>query len=116
LSDLFPEITTELQTVGDAGAAILRELKRHEAVILGASAVSSGAPLGPVPSLIMQRNDVTALIVRTKEPFREPLAPTRQADLPVLVQVEKWFAENTFHNKEFSDIGRLIDLKRKQGL
>ncbi len=116
LSDTFPEITTELQTVGEAGAAIMRELKDHQAVILGASAVSSGPPVGPVASLILQRKDVTALIVRTKEPFRLPLAPERQTELPVLVRVEKWFAENTFHNREFSDIGRLIDLKRKQGL
>lgn len=116
LSDTFPEITTELQTVGEARAAIMRELKDHQAVILGASAVSSGPPVGPVASLILQRKDVTALIVRTKEPFHLPVAPERQTELPVLVRVEKWFAENTFHNREFSDIGRLIDLKRKQGL
>ena len=116
LSDTFPEITTELQTVGEAGAAIMRELKDHQAVILGASAVSSGPPVGPVASLILQRKDVTALIVRTKEPFRLPLAPARQTELPVLVRVEKWFAENTFHSREFSDIGRLIDLKRKHDL
>ena len=116
LSDTFPEITMELQTVGEAGAAILRELKDHQAVILGASAAAGGPPVGPVASLILQRKDVTALIVRTKEPFRLPLAPARHTELPVLVRVEKWFAENTFHNQEFSDIGRLIDLKHKQGL
>jgi glucosyl-3-phosphoglycerate synthase len=116
LSDTFPEITTELQIVGDAGAAILRELKDHQAVILGASAASEGTPLGLVATLILQRKDVTTLVVKTKEPFRLPLAPARRAELPVLIRVEKWFAENTFHNREFSDIARLIDLKRKQGL
>jgi len=116
LSDTFPQITTELQTVGEAGPAIMRELKDHQAVILGASAVAEGPTLGPVASLILQRKDITALIVRTKEPFRLPLAPARQPELPVLVRVEKWFAENTFHSREFSDVGRLIDLKRKQGL
>ncbi|MCL5074753.1 MAG: glucosyl-3-phosphoglycerate synthase [Chloroflexi bacterium] len=30
--------------------------------------------------------------------------------------VDKWFAENTFHSREFSDISRLIELKQKQGL
>jgi hypothetical protein len=33
-----------------------------------------------------------------------------------LIKVEKWFAENTFHHREFADIGRLIDLKRKNGV
>jgi len=30
--------------------------------------------------------------------------------------VDKWFAENSFHAAEFSDIGRLVELKQKQGL
>ncbi len=30
--------------------------------------------------------------------------------------VDKWFAENTFHAEEFSDLSRLIDIKRKRGL
>lgn len=116
LSDTFPEITKELQIVGDAGAAILRELKDHQAVILGASAASDGSSIGLVATLILQRKDVTTLVVKTKEPFRLPLAPARQAGLPVLVRVEKWFAENTFHSREFADINRLIDFKRRQGL
>jgi nucleotide-binding universal stress UspA family protein len=116
LSDAFPEITTELQIVGDAGAAILRELKEHQAVILGASGAADGPPIGLVASLILQRKDVTTLIVKTKEPFRLPLAPARQAELPVLVRVEKWFAESTFHSREFADVSKLVDLKRRQGV
>jgi glucosyl-3-phosphoglycerate synthase len=30
--------------------------------------------------------------------------------------VDKWFAENTFHADEFSDLGRLVDIKRKSGV
>lgn len=116
LSDAFPEITTELQIVGDAGTAILRELREHQAVILGASAATDGSSIGLVATLILQRKDVTALIVKTKEPFRLPLAPVRRSNLPVLVRVEKWFAENSFNYREFSDIARLIELKKKQGV
>ncbi len=29
--------------------------------------------------------------------------------------LEKWFRENTFHNSEFSDLKRLVRLKKKQG-
>ena len=115
LSDTFPEITAELQIVGDAGTAILRALKEHQAVILGASAVPDGSPIGIVASLILQRNDITTVVVKTKEPFRMPIAPVR-SNLPVLVRVEKWSAENTFHSREFSDIGRLVDLKKRQEL
>jgi nucleotide-binding universal stress UspA family protein len=114
LSDSFPEITTELQIVGDAGAAILRELRNHQAVILGASAAQEGSPIGLVATIILQRKDVTTLVVKTKEPFRLPASPVQRTGLPVLVQVEKWFAENTFHSREFSDVARLVELKRKQ--
>ena len=115
LSDTFPEITAELQIVGDAGTAILRALKEHQAVILGASAVPDGSPIGIVASLILQRGDITTVLVKTKEPFRLPIAPVR-SNLPVLVRVEKWSAENTFHSREFADIGRLVDLKKRQEL
>jgi glucosyl-3-phosphoglycerate synthase len=30
--------------------------------------------------------------------------------------VDKWFAENTFHSREFRDIPRLVKLKRQQGV
>ncbi|HKG21282.1 MAG TPA: glycosyltransferase, partial [Blastocatellia bacterium] len=116
LSDAFPEITTELQIVEDAGTAILRELRDHQAVILGASAASDGSFIGLVATLILQRKDVTALVVKTKEPFRLPLTPVRRSHLPVLVRVEKWFAENSFSYREFSDIARLVELKKKQGV
>jgi glucosyl-3-phosphoglycerate synthase len=116
LSDKFAEITTELQIVGDAGAAILRELRNHQAVILGASAVQDGSAIGLVATIILQRKDVTTLVVKTKEPFRLPSKPVRRTGMPVLVQVEKWFAENTFHSSEFSDVARLVELKRRQDL
>ncbi len=44
-------------------------------------------------------------------------APTplvRQGDLSAVV--DRWFAENTFHSREFKDLGRLVDLKRQQGV
>jgi glucosyl-3-phosphoglycerate synthase len=45
-----------------------------------------------------------------------PASVPDRASLPVLVRVEKWFGERTFHSREFSDIGRLVDLKRDQGV
>lgn len=115
LSDAFPEITTELQVVGDARAIILRELKEHQAVILGASAVPD-VSLGLVANLILQREDVTVLVAKTKEPFRLPLAPAKRSNLPVLIKVERWFAENTYHSREFADLEKLLALKRQQGV
>ena len=115
LSDVIPEITGEVQVVGDSSTAILRALKDHQAVVLGASAAPGESPIGLVATLILQRSDVTTLIVKTKEPFQMPERATKREELPLLVQVEKWFAENTFNSHEFDDLARLVELKRKQG-
>lgn len=34
----------------------------------------------------------------------------------ISVLVDKWFAENTYHSNEFTDLDQLVDLKRKQNL
>jgi len=31
-------------------------------------------------------------------------------------RVDRWFAENTFHSKEFANIAELVRLKKQQGL
>jgi glucosyl-3-phosphoglycerate synthase len=35
---------------------------------------------------------------------------------PLAVVVDKWFAENTYHTREFMNIQRLVELKEEQGL
>ena len=115
LSDAFPEITTELQVVGDARAVILRELKDHQAVVLGASAVPD-VSLGLVAQLILQHEDMTVLVTKTREPFSLPVTPLDRSNLPKLIRVEKWFSENTFACRQFADLDRLVERKRQQGL
>ena len=116
LSDVFPEITHEAQVAGDPGRTIMSMLKDHQAIVLGASAVEGQDPIGLVASLILQKEDVTTVVVKTKEPFRMPATDTRPKDVPVLVRVERWFAQNTLKSSEFSDPNKLADLKREQGL
>jgi hypothetical protein len=116
LSDIFPEITNETQVVGDPGRTILGMLKDHQAVVLGASATQGQDPIGLVASLILQKDDITTVVVKTKEPFRLPSAEALAADSPVLVRVERWFAQNTLECSEFADAKKLVDLKREQGI
>lgn len=44
----------------------------------------------------------------------KPAAYTR--DRPLAVVVDKWFAENTYHTREFMDLERLMQLKQDQGV
>jgi glucosyl-3-phosphoglycerate synthase len=116
LSDIFPEIVTEVQVVGDPTTTILKMLSDHQAIVLGASAGESESPIGLLASLILHRRDITTLVVRTRESFRMPATRAFDSGQPVLVRLEKWLDDNTFHKGEFSNTGKLIDLKRKQGL
>ena len=46
----------------------------------------------------------------------EVVPPTIVAGADVSTVVDKWFAENTFHSREFRDVDRLVELKRRQRL
>lgn len=113
LSDSFPEITSELQVVGDAGATISRELANHQMVILGASASPDMPHIGFFARCLMERHDLTTVVLKTREAFRFPESAA-ESHAPVIVHLERWFQRNTFHNSDFSDVNRLIDLKKAQ--
>lgn len=103
---------------GDPVQAILDEAGKHDLVIMGASAADPKHPsLGPVAETIARTIDRPMIVVKTKQqPDLFPPASVIMTPLDVSTVVDKWFAENTFHAKEFRNIGRLIDMKRKQGL
>jgi glycosyltransferase involved in cell wall biosynthesis len=108
---------------GAPGSAIRDEAGRHRMVVLGAyaeanrSSVVVGLRLaetvrrlpGPV---IVAKSARAAQPVWDYESAPSPLL--RQGDLSAVV--DRWFAENTFHSREFKDLGRLVDLKRQQGV
>jgi glucosyl-3-phosphoglycerate synthase len=117
-------------------AAIIKEAANHDLVVMGASAHPSNATpdgrflFGTVADTVASRAKPTVIVVKTKqrlglatfEQLRAAEGTLAAADayveqsrsLPTVV--DKWFAENTFHASEFSDIRRLVELKEKQGL
>ena len=56
------------------------------------------------------------------EYFPQELSPqvtrtsSKSRDRPLAVVVDKWFAENTYHTREFMDLERLLQLKEDQGV
>jgi glucosyl-3-phosphoglycerate synthase len=115
LQGIIPEITAEIQVVGDPVQAIERELKWHQAVALGASAIPNTPSIGRISRELLAKDDLTTLVARTREPFQMPSSANASA-LPVSVRVDKWFAENTFSCAEFEDMGRLLSLKAQQNV
>ncbi len=93
--------------------ALGREMHNHQVLVIGAQAREArhGA-LGSRTQAILQVVSGPTIAVYAPAEFRYPL-PQR---LPLSVRVDKWFAENTFDADEFSDLDRLVALKKAQGL
>jgi len=109
--------------VGDVPQAIIEEAGRHQAVVMGAPThrVAPGGWRGPVLEAVADRLDTTLIVVKERQPpSLVPVAPQPvlppSLDRPVAVVVDKWFAENTFHSREFKDLERLVLLKEERGL
>lgn len=116
--------------------AIIKEAGHHQLVVMGASAQPTNASpdgrylFGTLAEAVASRAKPTVIVVKTKQSlglatFDELRASEgtlahadayveRSRSLPMIV--DKWFAENSFHAGEFSDIRKLVALKEKAGL
>lgn len=106
------------------GSAILDEAEKHDMTVLGAQAELAGAPTLVSSSLerSVRRLPGTVILVKSARAVErgqsiEDAGPMRMVSERQLSQrVDRWFAEYTFHSREFRDLERLVELKRRQGL
>jgi nucleotide-binding universal stress UspA family protein len=122
---------------GDVSSAILHEADGAQLVVMGATAMAAtdtghadGALFGELPETIAQQAKPTVIVVKTKEPITRATFEKRAEQAETLeaadraahagrsipARVDRWFAESNFHHGEFADLGRLVELKQKQGL
>ena len=111
----------------DPTAAIADAAREHGVVVLGAYADARS------PTLVRSRlaravRPLTGTVILAKsrraqavprlpelEPAEVPVHAGR-SQAQVQAVVDKWFAENTYHSREFQDVDRLARLKRRQKL
>ncbi len=117
----LPVVTRWLNVSGDVVKAIAEESHDHDLLIMGtvARARPGDPPIGAVAARAVDTAGIPSLVVRTRGGF--PASAVAPADTPpvdytISVVVDKWFAENSFHASEFADLGRLVAMKREQGL
>ncbi len=102
--------------------AILREARGHDVVVMGASALPSATePIGRVATRVLDEAPGPVIVVRTRAglelpPARAVAGELAPIDRTISVVVDKWFAENTFHSREFANLARLVELKERQGV
>ena len=96
---------------------ILQQARDHSLVFMGAPAQTDDVSprLGAIADRIVRQADASVLVLRTVERMEEARPPAAET-LATADKVEKWFAENTFHAREFEDVRELVRLKRAQAL
>ena len=110
----------------DASAALLKEARRDDLVIMGmASSPARGHELDvgtyPVSLRMSGEKGPPMLVLRTAEPVdiehytqtaRSRRARKSNGDMPF----ERWFVENTYHGDEFKDADEFLRLKQASNL
>ena len=114
----LPEIKREEVVTDDPANAVFESAKKYDLLIMGASArpIDEVPSIGPVAEKIMRESRNGVIVVKTKLPYTVNPASEEAAQTAISVLVDKWFAENTFHADEFSDLKYLLTLKRQQNL
>ena len=125
-------LTRAVTAVGQVPEAILSEASGHQVIVMGAPSrrVDPEGWMGPILEAVSKGTNITLIVAKERppEPRRVERWETAEHTLPsgaeakqpqrhpITVVVDKWFAENTFHSREFADLERLLQLKEEQGL
>ncbi len=121
-------VTRTVTALGDIPKTILEEAAHHELIVMGAGRSEERQDwMGEILRTVAAGTDTTLVVVKEAAPLKEEDAweeavrtlyeePSVHVEYPITVIVDKWFAENTFHSREFAEIEKLLQLKEEQGL
>jgi len=114
----LPEVSQVVMDTEDPADTILSQSKQYDLVVIGASArpLKSEIALGRVAYRVLQESPAGVIVVKTKRPMPLNLQSAAVGQSAISVLVDKWFAENTYHSNEFTDLNHLVHLKHKQNL
>ena len=103
--------------------AITEAGRRHGVTVLGAfaEAARSSVLVGSRLAKTVESLPGTVILAKSSRAIPPIIGdgvppPISLGEVEMSAAVDKWFAENTFHSREFRDVERLVDLKRRQGL
>lgn len=113
----MPEVGLRSIVTDDIARSIFEESKQYSLVILGATAGNSLgiSSIGPVAERMLRESPSSVMVVKTRRPISGAMFDESAGAQAISILVDKWFAENTFHADEFSEMGQLMALKEKQG-
>ncbi len=97
--------------------SIMDIASNFDLIVIGAATrpTTEQVLLGQVAEHLLNESPTGVMIVKTKRP-----APIEVSEVmgqgAISVLVDKWFAENTFHGDEFSNLTELVELKQRQNV
>ncbi|MDI6695345.1 MAG: glucosyl-3-phosphoglycerate synthase [Anaerolineales bacterium] len=102
----------------DPAQDLLRHACDYDLIVLGARAPVPNEPLvfGPTAERLLAESPNTVMIVKTRRAIPPSEHDETAGHQAISVLVDKWFAENTYHADEFSDLDRLLKLKHERGV
>ena len=114
----LPEVSRKQIITDDPVQAILSALQDSDLLVLGATARPQNAliSIGPVAEKILHESSKGVLVVKSRRPMPANMDTEVAGQNAISVLVDKWFAENTYHAGEFSDLDNLVKIKREQNL
>jgi glycosyltransferase involved in cell wall biosynthesis len=113
-------ITRSITAKGEISQAILSESDGHQAITIGAPSneIRPNLWMNTLLDQVIANETMTLTVVNEYLPRNLSPQQTRESikdrDRPLAVVVDKWFAENTYHTREFMDLERLMQLKEDQ--
>jgi hypothetical protein len=113
----MPEVNLRSIVTDDIARSIYEEANKYKLVVLGTTASKSMgvSSVGPVAEKLLRDSSATVMLVKARRPIHEGMFDESAGAQAISILVDKWFAENTFHADEFSDLEQLMALKEKQG-
>ena len=116
------ELRSVVRTVvveGGISESVLNEVQGYPILVMG-TADSDETWLDLPLQQIAEKVQTGLILTRKARPLGEarPRATLalRARHHPIAILVDKWFAENTFHSREFEDLEQLVRLKEAQGV
>ena len=114
----LPELEKREITSDEPAAAIMDFAPRFDLIVMGATAqpTEQFEGLGAVAQRLLENSTTGLVVVKTHRPMVIDPHPEAAGSQAISVLVDRWFAQNTYHAKEFSDLDELVRLKHSQNL
>jgi len=114
----MPDVQKQFVVTDNASQLILDNARQADVIILGTTSQpeTSSASLGAFADRLLRESPGVVIAVKSGRPLPQIDYDESAGVQAISILVDKWFAENTYHADEFSQLNESMELKRQQGV